>query len=120
MFRVQADRDMLYQAILNLLSNAIKYTPEGGRVQVRISPREADRTISIEVSDTGAGIPKEDLPRMFEKFFRVAANQKMAKGTGLGLNLVRHIVETIHEGKVTLTSEVGKGSTFSMILPLCP
>lgn len=118
-YRVAADRDMLYQAILNLLSNAIKYTPEGGKVHVRMTPREADRTISVEVSDTGVGIPREDLPRMFEKFFRVAANQKMAKGTGLGLNLVRHVVETIHEGKVTLASEVGKGSTFGMILPLC-
>jgi two-component system phosphate regulon sensor histidine kinase PhoR len=118
-YRVQADRDMLYQAILNLLSNAIKYTPEGGIVHVRITPCEADRTICVEVRDSGVGIPPEDLPRMFEKFFRVEANQRLAKGTGLGLNLVRHVIETIHDGKVTLTSEVGKGSTFGMILPLC-
>ncbi|HVP11661.1 MAG TPA: ATP-binding protein [Phycisphaerae bacterium] len=117
-YRVMADRDMMYQAVLNLLSNAIKYTPSGGKVQVRMSPEEEDSIIRIEVSDNGVGIPKEDLPRMFEKFFRVEANKKMAKGTGLGLNLVKHIVETIHEGKMTLTSEVGKGSAFGMNLPL--
>lgn len=117
-YRVLADRDLMSQAVLNLLSNAIKYTPEGGKVQVRMTPQEENRVIRIEVSDTGVGIPKEDLPRMFTKFFRVEANQKMAKGTGLGLNLVKHIVETIHEGKMTLTSEVNKGSAFGMNLPL--
>ena len=118
-YRVMADRDMIYQAILNLLSNAIKYTPAGGSVRVKMTPHEENRTINIEVADTGVGIPPEDLPRMFEKFFRVEVNKKIAKGTGLGLNLVKHIVETIHEGKVTLASEVGRGSTFGMILPLC-
>jgi two-component system, OmpR family, phosphate regulon sensor histidine kinase PhoR len=117
-YRVMADRDMIYQAILNLLSNAIKYTPSGGKVHVRMSPQDENRVMRVEVADSGAGIPKEDLPRMFEKFFRVEANKKMAKGTGLGLNLVKHIVETIHEGKMTLVSEVGKGSTFGMNLPL--
>ncbi|MBN2560679.1 MAG: PAS domain-containing protein [Phycisphaerae bacterium] len=117
-YRVLADRDMLYQAVLNLLSNAIKYTPKGGRVHVRVTAHEESHVINVDVSDTGAGIPKEDLPRMFQKFFRVEANKKMAKGTGLGLNLVKHIVETIHEGKMTLTSEVDKGSTFGMVLPL--
>lgn len=119
-YRVNADRDLIAQAVLNLLSNAIKYTPEGGRVQVRIVPQEVEQTIRIEIADTGAGIPREDLPRMFEKFFRVEANKKMAGGTGLGLNLVKHIVETIHEGKITLASEVGKGSTFGIVLPLLP
>jgi two-component system phosphate regulon sensor histidine kinase PhoR len=117
-YRVMADRDLLYEAIVNLLSNAIKYTPSGGRVSLRMSPEEQTRRIRIEVSDTGAGIPKEDIPRMFEKFFRVEANKKMAKGTGLGLFLVKQIIETIHGGEVTLTSEVGKGSTFGMGLPL--
>jgi two-component system phosphate regulon sensor histidine kinase PhoR len=117
-YRIMADKDMIYQAVLNLLSNAIKYTPDGGKVHVCMTPHEENSTIGIEVSDTGVGIPKEDLPRMFEKFFRVEANKKMAKGTGLGLNLVKHIVETIHEGKVKLSSKVGEGSTFGMVLPL--
>lgn len=117
-FRIMADRDMIYQAVLNLLSNAVKYTPEGGKVEVRVIPHEENRTIAIEVKDTGVGIPVEDIPKMFEKFFRVEANKKMAKGTGLGLNLVKNIVETIHEGKMTLASDVGKGSTFGMVLPL--
>ena len=118
MFQVDADRDLIYQAILNLLSNAVKYTPEGGSVHLRMIPREQDKTIRIEVTDTGMGIPKEDLPRMFQKFFRVEANKQMAKGTGLGLNLVKQIVETVHGGELTLTSEVGKGSTFGIVLPL--
>lgn len=118
MFQVDADRDLIYQAILNLLSNAVKYTPNGGAVQLRMIPREQDKTIRIEVTDTGLGIPKEDLPRMFQKFFRVEANKQMAKGTGLGLNLVKQIVEKVHGGELTLTSEVGKGSTFGIVLPL--
>lgn len=117
-FRIMADRDQINRAVLNLVSNAIKYTPEGGKVQVRISPHEENQTISIEVSDTGVGIPEDALPKMFEKFYRVEANLKMAKGTGLGLNLVKHIVETVHGGKMTLISEVGKGSTFAMTLAL--
>lgn len=118
MYRVLADRDLLYQAILNLLSNAVKYTPEGGAIQLRMIPQEQNRTLRIDVIDTGAGIPKEDLPRMFEKFFRVERNKEMAKGTGLGLNLVKQIIETVHGGELTLASEVGKGSTFTMTLPL--
>jgi len=117
-YRIMADRDMIYQAVLNVLSNAIKYTHKDGRVRVRITPHEENQTIGIVVSDTGVGIPEEDLPKMFTKFFRVEANKKMAKGTGLGLNLVKHIVETIHGGKMTLTSKVGKGSTFGIVLPL--
>lgn len=118
MYRVEADRDMLYQAVLNLISNAIKYTPDGGTVQVRMTPHEERHTIAIAVRDSGAGIPKDAMPHMFEKFFRVEANKKLAKGTGLGLNLVKHIVETVHAGKVSVTSEVGKGSTFEMTVPL--
>ena len=71
-----------------------------------------------DVSDTGAGIPAEDLPRIFDKFYRVKANQKLAKGTGLGLTLVKHIIETVHDGKLSVTSEQGKGSTFSVELPV--
>lgn len=117
-FRILADRDLLYQSVLNLISNAVKYTPEGGEVTVRMTPHEEKKAILVEIQDTGVGIPKEDLPRMFQKFFRVEANKGMAKGTGLGLNLVKNIVETVHGGQITLSSEVGKGSTFGMVLPL--
>ncbi|MCG8406518.1 MAG: cell wall metabolism sensor histidine kinase WalK [Phycisphaerales bacterium] len=117
-YRMMADRDLIYQAVLNLISNAIKYTPDGGKVNVRMTPHEENHTMLIEVSDTGVGIPKEDLPKMFEKFFRVEANKKLAKGTGLGLNLVKKIVEDIHDGQLTLTSEVGQGSTFGIALTM--
>ncbi|MEM6315394.1 MAG: ATP-binding protein, partial [Planctomycetota bacterium] len=63
------------------------------------------------------GIPEEDLPKLFNKFFRVKQNEKAAKGTGLGLALVKHVVEKVHEGKVTVASKVGKGSCFTMELP---
>lgn len=116
--QVLADRDMLYQAVLNLLSNAVKYTPPGGRVQVRLEVDEAARTITGRVTDNGAGIPAKDLPRVFEKFYRVEANSKMAKGTGLGLPLVKQIVETVHRGRIIAESEVGKGSSFGFELPL--
>jgi two-component system phosphate regulon sensor histidine kinase PhoR len=114
--QVMADRDLMYQAVLNLVSNAIKYTPEGGQVLVRMFSQDESNSIRIDVTDTGVGIPAEDLPRVFEKFFRVEANKEMAKGTGLGLNLVKNIVEVVHEGKLLLTSTVGKGSTFAIIL----
>ncbi|MEE8168953.1 MAG: ATP-binding protein [Phycisphaerae bacterium] len=116
--QVIADRDLMYEAVLNLVSNAIKYTPEGGRVVVRMQVDEAIRTVTTDVTDTGAGIPEADMPRMFEKFFRVPANAKLARGTGLGLNLVRRIVETVHDGKVSVRSQPGRGSTFSIVLPL--
>lgn len=119
-FRVHADRDMMMEAVQNLLSNAVKYTPAGGTVTVRMTPLEAERNIAVEVIDSGVGIPAADLPHMFEKFFRVEANKKVAKGTGLGLNLVKHIVESVHKGRISLTSEVGKGSTFRIVLPLMP
>ena len=117
-YQIEADHDMIYQAVLNLLSNAIKYTPEGGAVGVSVSVDERRKVAVFEVSDTGAGIPPEDLPRVFDKFYRVRASEKMAKGTGLGLTLVKHIIETVHDGKLSVTSEEGKGSTFAFELPI--
>lgn len=117
-FQVFADKDMIYQATMNLVGNAIKYTPDGGRVTVSMNVDEHARTVNVSVTDTGVGIPADDLPRLFEKFFRVAEHKKMAKGTGLGLNLVKQIIETVHGGKVSVQSTVGKGSTFTFSLPL--
>ena len=115
---VEADRDMIYQAVMNLVGNAIKYTPEGGRVTVSVSVDEPRGVAVCEVSDTGVGISSEDLPHVFDKFYRVRGHSRMAKGTGLGLTLVKHIIETVHDGKLSVTSEMGKGSTFRFELPV--
>jgi len=116
--QVKADRDMIHQAVLNLLSNAIKYTPDGGTVTVSVMSDERRGMAICEFSDTGLGISQEDLPRIFDKFYRVKSTSKMAKGTGLGLTLVKHIIETVHDGKLSVVSEPGKGSKFSFELPL--
>jgi two-component system phosphate regulon sensor histidine kinase PhoR len=115
-YQVHADRDMLYQAVLNVVSNAIKYTPAGGRI--RVSSETTGGMAVIRVADSGMGIPAEDLPRLFEKFYRVGANKKAAKGTGLGLALVKEIIETLHHGQVNVESQVGKGTTFELKLPI--
>src|SRR4051795_1205621 len=109
---------MLYQAVLNLMSNAIKYTPEGGTLTVQTEVNEAKKKVMARISDTGVGIPPKDLPFVFDKFYRVEANNRMAKGTGLGLPLVKHIIETVHRGRIFVNSEVGKGSTFGFELDL--
>jgi two-component system, OmpR family, phosphate regulon sensor histidine kinase PhoR len=114
-FRVRADRDMLYQSVLNVVSNAVKYTPEGG--QVRISTYLADGAVVVEVADTGYGIPQSELGKIFEKFYRARLSSRAAAGTGLGLALVKHVIETVHGGQIDVKSEVGKGSVFRLLLP---
>jgi two-component system phosphate regulon sensor histidine kinase PhoR len=109
---------MISQVIINLLSNAIKYTPAGGSVDVGLQVDDAARLVRVTVADTGVGIPADEVERVFDKFYRVAANNKQAKGTGLGLNLVKQIVEKVHGGRVFVTSTVGQGSTFGFDLPL--
>lgn len=116
--QITGDKDMMMQVVVNLLSNAVKYTPNNGQVRVDIELNEVDHTITLSVADTGIGIPEEDIPKLFGKFYRVEANKNFAKGTGLGLNLVRQIVETIHSGKVFVRSKQGQGSTFGFVLPL--
>lgn len=116
--QVHIDRDMLSQVVINLLSNAVKYTPAGGSITIHSQVNDADNCITVSIADTGVGIPPEDVEHVFDKFYRVEANNKYAKGTGLGLNLVKQIVETVHGGRVFVTSTVGKGSTFGFELPL--
>ena len=114
---VTADRVRLSQAIGNLVDNAIKYTERGG-VQVVLGVRDAKAW--CEVRDTGPGIPAEDLPRVFERFYRVDKARSRAKGgTGLGLAIVKHAV-ALHDGVVALESRVGQGSTFRFEIPITP
>jgi len=102
--------------LLNLVDNAIKFTPEGGRVAVRLS-REQGLAV-LEVRDTGVGMTAEVLPQIFDRFFRAdPARSPMAEGAGLGLALVKWIVEQ-HGGRVTVESRCGEGSVFTVRLPL--
>jgi PAS domain S-box-containing protein len=116
-YTAEADRDMVYQVVMNLVSNAIKYTPDTGRVTVSVENDDASRGVLVSVSDTGLGIPPEAIGRLFEKFFRIDNYKRVAKGTGLGLNLVKQIVESVHRGTVGVTSEVGMGSRFFFTIP---
>jgi len=115
---VYADKDMISQVIVNLLSNAVKYTPRGGSVRIDTLVDETSGVAQVTVSDTGVGIPKDEIEHVFDKFYRVSANSNQAKGTGLGLNLVKQIIEKVHKGRVFVISEPNVGSTFGFELPL--
>lgn len=113
--RVMGDPDRLKQLLLNLVTNAIKYTPPGGVVTLRLTQENGYAFISVK--DTGMGIPKEDLPHIFERFYRVdKARAREMGGVGLGLSIAKWIAEA-HRGRIWVESEVGKGSTFTVQLP---
>ena len=115
---VTGSRRDLALLVRNLLDNAVRYTGRGGRVEVAVGP--ADGGVLLRVSDTGAGIPSRDLPRIFERFYRVdPARSRETGGTGLGLSIVKHVVEN-HGGEVRVESELGRGSTFEVRLPTAP
>jgi signal transduction histidine kinase len=114
---IRADERKVKQVLLNLLSNAIKFTPEGGRIDVRAAP--ADGMVEVSVTDTGVGIAPEDQETVFEEFRQVGTADKKAEGTGLGLALSRKFVE-LHGGRISVTSQVGVGSTFTFTLPVRP
>jgi len=112
--RVMADQGRLEQVVVNLLENAIKYTPDGG--SIRLLTEDTESYIKVSVADTGIGIPFKDLPRIFERFYRVdEARTREQGGTGLGLAIVKHIVQ-LHGGAVSVTSLPGQGSVFSFTL----
>ncbi|GAB7388523.1 cell wall metabolism sensor histidine kinase WalK [Bacillaceae bacterium] len=114
---VAVDRDGIHQVLDNLLSNAIKYSNEGGRIRIEVKV-EQDEWLSVTVADTGQGIPKRDLPRVFDRFYRVdKARSRHMGGTGLGLSIAREIVK-LHGGTIFLESEVGKGTRVTFRLPL--
>jgi two-component system phosphate regulon sensor histidine kinase PhoR len=114
-----ADRDHLIQILTNLVDNALKYTPQDGRVWVasRVFEDEGQRFLEIAVGDTGPGIPKAEQELVFERFYRGSSNRPESTGTGLGLAIVRELMAE-HKGRVTLQSEAGKGSVFSLHFPL--
>jgi two-component system, OmpR family, phosphate regulon sensor histidine kinase PhoR len=123
---LEADEDRLQQILMNLISNGISYTPEGGKITIRTEAFTVDQTehadehdcIRITIADTGIGIPKEDLPRIFERFYRVdKARSRSSGGTGLGLSIVKHLVE-LHHGSIRVESEVGMGTRFIIVIPV--
>ncbi|HWI61170.1 MAG TPA: phosphate regulon sensor histidine kinase PhoR [Symbiobacteriaceae bacterium] len=112
---LQGDIARLAQVLINLVDNALKYTPSGGSVTV--SAEDLGSLVRVKVTDTGAGIPKADLARLFERFYRVdKARSRATGGTGLGLSIVKHIVEA-HGGTVGVDSDLGRGATFLFTLP---
>jgi two-component system phosphate regulon sensor histidine kinase PhoR len=107
----------LEQALLNLLDNAVKFNRKGGEVRVQVQARQDTGSVEIRISDTGIGIPSEDLSRIFERFYRVdKARSREVGGTGLGLSIVKHAVEQM-QGSVQVESQVGAGSVFIITLP---
>ena len=113
---VLADRDQLKQVLVNLIDNAVKFNREDGRIVITAKPLENQIQVSIE--DTGSGIPKESISRIFERFFRVdQARSRKDGGTGLGLAIVKHIIEA-HGGTVSCESKLDRGSQFSFTLPI--
>ncbi|MFW6102508.1 MAG: ATP-binding protein [Chloroflexota bacterium] len=110
---VPADKDRVRHVVANLIHNAIKFTPAGGSITV--TSRALEDSVIVNIADTGIGIPKEDLPRIFERFYK-GDKARTGEGTGMGLAIAKHVVET-HGGNIWVRSEEGKGSTFSFSLP---
>ena len=115
---VRGDEDRLGQVLVNLLHNAVKFSPDGGRIVVGV--REEPGEIRVWVRDPGIGVPRGDLARIFERFYKVdRARVRGRGGTGLGLSIARHVVES-HGGRIWVESEEGSGSTFIFTVPLAP
>jgi signal transduction histidine kinase len=113
---LKMDKDKVATALVNLLGNAAKYTPDGGRVALKVTV--ADGVLQIQVEDSGVGIAEEELGKIFDKFFRSSDERVRGEtGTGLGLSLAREII-CLHGGDITARSELDRGSTFMVTLPL--
>ena len=114
--RINGDKDMIKQLMRILLDNAIKYTPRGGEVHTGVS--KSGKMAVLRIADTGEGIPPEDLPHIFDRFYRVdKARSRETGGTGLGLSIVKQIV-LLHGGTIVPESTVGQGTTFTIQLPI--
>jgi signal transduction histidine kinase len=113
---VEGDKGRVKQVVVNLVDNAIKYTGEGGRVEISVSPNNGDAV--LEVADNGIGIPSDAIAHLFERFYRVdKARSRQMGGAGLGLSIVKSIC-TAHQGRVSVDSTEGKGTRFTVELPL--
>ncbi|MFU0788363.1 two-component system histidine kinase PnpS [Virgibacillus proomii] len=114
--QLTADKEKVKQIIINLIDNAVNYTPENGSISLKIN--EVNDYVCIQVEDTGIGIEKDAIPRIFERFYRVdKARSRNTGGTGLGLAIVKHIVE-VHDGEINIESEVNKGTAITVCLPI--
>ena len=114
---VLMNEEAIERVVINLLTNAIKYTPLGGKIEVKVEHRPDNNEVAVSIKDTGIGIPEESLPQIFDRFYRVERKVHTIKGTGLGLTIVKKIIEN-HHGRVEVQSALGQGSTFSFFLPL--
>jgi len=117
---MEGNRQHLRQVLNSLLDNAVKFTPSGGKVAVTLKRHATLREVTLEVSDSGIGVRTEEIPRLFERFFRAdnaRRRESEMKGTGLGLSICRAVVEA-HGGTISATSELGKGTIFTVVLPL--
>ncbi len=113
--RIYGAQEYIQETIVNILANAVKYTPCNGRIDIGVNDK--GNTILIQIKDTGIGIPKDELPRIFDEFYRASNAKEVEKdGTGLGLSIAKQVVQR-HNGKIWAESEEGKGSTFNIILP---
>src|SRR5699024_3499393 len=111
----EAEPEKIRQILINLLANAINYTPSSGTITLQAS--ETEKEVCLSVSDTGIGMSKDAVSRIFERFYRVdKARSRDRGGTGLGLAIVKHIVE-VHQGWIEVDSEIGEGTTFNVYLP---
>lgn len=113
---VMGDRHAIHQVAVNFVGNAIKFTESGGKVAISVKKHPHTQEVLLEVQDSGMGIPKQDQPKIFQKFYRVSRPGTHIQGTGLGLSIVKGIVEA-HNGSIELESEEGKGSLFRVLLP---
>ena len=112
---VDGDEGTLVEAVVNIVGNAVKYSPTGSHIS--ITANSSENQVAIRIQDNGIGISKEDLPFIFEDFYTTKPNQDVEKGSGVGLALTRRILEA-HEGTISIESELGKGSTFELCLPV--
>lgn len=113
--KIRGTKEYIQEAITNLLANSVKYTPSNGKID--IDATDKGNAVLLQIKDTGIGIPKGELPNIFEEFYRASNAKKVERnGTGLGLSIAKQIIER-HNGKIWAESEQGKGSIFNIILP---